>query len=63
MPIMLLILWLALIGLVVWAVTTYIPMPAQIRTLIIIVAVVLIVIWLIQLTGLIGVGPNVPRLR
>jgi hypothetical protein len=44
-------------------VTTYIPMPAQIRTLIIVVAVVLIVIWLIQLTGLIGVGPNVPRLK
>ncbi len=63
MPILTLVLYLALIGLVVWLITTYIPMPAQIKTLIVVLVVVLLVIWIIQLTGLLGTGPMVPPLR
>jgi hypothetical protein len=63
MPILQLVLILALIGVVVWLVTTYIPMPAQIKTLIIVAVVILLVIWIIQLTGLVNIGPNVPRVR
>jgi hypothetical protein len=63
MPILTLVIYLAIIGLIVWLVTTYIPMPAQIKTLIIVVTIVLIVLWIVQLTGLIGSGPVVPRIR
>ena len=61
MPLLTLVVYLALIGLVVWAVTTYIPMPAPIKTLIVVLVVVVIVLWIISLLGL--VGPMVPRLR
>ena len=54
---------LAVIGVVVWLVTTYVPMPAQIKTLIIVVVVVLLVLWVIQLMGLTTFGPTVPRVR
>lgn len=45
------ILVLALIGLLVWAITTYVPMPAAIRTLIIAVVVICIVLWLLRIFG------------
>lgn len=61
MPIITLILWLAIIGVLTWLATTYIPMPPQIKTLIIVVVVVLVVLWIIQLIGF--VGPTVPRFR
>jgi hypothetical protein len=63
MPIIMLVVWLALIGLAVWLVTTYIPMPDAIKKLIVIAVVVLVVLWLIQLTGLATLGPAVPRLH
>lgn len=62
MPIILFILWLAIIGVVTWAVVTYIPMPDAIKKLIIIVVVVLVVLWLVQLVGVLGSGPTIPRL-
>jgi hypothetical protein len=61
MPILTLVIWLALLGLLVWLVTTYIPMPEPIKRLIVIVVVVLVVLWIVQLVGFIG--PSVPRLR
>lgn len=61
MPIITLILWMALIGLLTWAVTTYIPMPPQIKTLIIVVVIVVVILWIINLVGF--VGPSLPRLR
>jgi hypothetical protein len=59
MPILTLIIYLALIGLAVWLVTTYIPMPDSIKRLIVVVVVVLVVLWLLELIGF--VGPTVPR--
>lgn len=63
MPILLLLLWIALIGLAVWLVTTYIPMSDAFKRLIVIVAVVAVVLWILQLTGILTLGPTVPRLR
>ena len=50
------ILTLALVGLVVWLITTYIPMPAPIKTLITVVVVILLILWLMQVFGF----PDVP---
>ncbi len=56
-----LILLLAVVGFIVYLITTYIPMPQVIKTVIyVIVAVVLI----IYLMGVLGVGDiPIPRLR
>lgn len=55
------ILTLALVGLIVWVVVTYIPMPAPIRTLIIVFVVILLVLWLLQIFGFSDIP--VPHLR
>lgn len=47
-----LIIVLALVGLITWAVTTYIPMPATFKRLILIVVIVCVVVWLLGLFGL-----------
>ena len=43
-----LILWIAMVGLVVWAIQTYIPMPPIFKTVITIIAVIFCVILLIS---------------
>ena len=47
-----LVITLALVGFVVWAVTTYVPMPEAFRKAIVVVVVVLLVLYLIQVLGL-----------
>lgn len=47
-----LILMIALMGLVVWAVTTYVPMPAPFKTAIYVVAVILLVLYVLQVFGI-----------
>lgn len=46
-----LLLYLAVFGLVVYLIVTYIPMPAPVRTIIIAIAVILLIIWLIGNLG------------
>ncbi len=46
-----LIISIALVGLIVWAITTYIPMPAPFKTAIMVIAVVCLVLYLIQFFG------------
>lgn len=53
------VLLIALIGLVVWLLTTYIPMPEQIKQLIIIFTVIVILLWLLQQFGLISGAPSI----
>ena len=56
-----LILTLALIGVLTWAVITYLPMPQGIKNLIVIIVIVLIVLYLIRI---IGVGDiPIPTIR
>ena len=46
-----LILGIALLGLVVWLITTYVPMPAPFKTIIYVIAVVILVLYLVQAFG------------
>lgn len=56
-----LIVILALLGLLYWAVTTLIPMPTQIQRVILVVVVVIAVLLVLQAFGLLPAG--VPHLR
>ncbi len=48
MPLLSLVLTLAVIGLIIWLVTTYVPMPAPVKTVIIAIVVIVLCIWLLQ---------------
>jgi hypothetical protein len=52
MSVLALILILALLGLITWAVITYVPMPAGIRNLIVIVAVIAGVLYALSAFGI-----------
>ena len=57
-----LILTLALIGLVLYLIETYIPMAAPIKLLIRVVIVVVVVLWLVRVLGIADVPiPRVGR--
>ncbi len=45
------IVTLAIFGLIWWLVTTYIPMAAPVKTVINVIAVVVLCLWLLQFTG------------
>lgn len=51
MDLIILVLGIALIGVIVWAVTTYVPMPPIFKTLIYIVAAVALILWLVRHLG------------
>ncbi len=57
MDLVILILGIALIGVLVWAITTYIPMEPVFRTIIYIVAAVALVLFLVRQFS--GSVPNV----
>lgn len=46
-----LLLTLALFGFLLWLITTYIPMPAPIRQVIIVIAVIVLILWLLSIFG------------
>ena len=56
MDIISLIVVLAVLGLVFWLVTTYIPMPQPVKTVITVLAVVIFCIFLLQWAGLTHLG-------
>jgi hypothetical protein len=41
------LLGLAIVGLIVWLIVTYIPMPAPFKTVIIAIAAIVLIIWLL----------------
>ena len=55
-----LVLWLALVGFVVWLIITYIPMPDIFKKVIPGIVAVLIILYLIQLFG---IDFPIPRVR
>ncbi len=61
MAIIQLLVLLAVIGLFVWAITSLIPMPAQISKIIVVVAIVICVFVVLQAFGLMPSG--VPSIR
>ena len=53
-----------LVGLALWLVNTYIPMAAGIKSLLNVVVFVVVLIWLLQVFGLIGSIPiRIPPLK
>ena len=58
------IIILILVGLALWLVNTYIPMAAGIKSLLNIVVFVVVLIWLLQVFGLIAHVPiHIPPLK
>lgn len=51
-----LIVVLAVIGLVAWAVTTFIPMPGNIQTLIVVVCGIVALLYVLSAFGVLGGG-------
>ena len=60
-----LVLTLIVVGVLLWAVNTYIPMDGKIKKILNIVVVICVVVWLLWAFGIIGrVGDiRVPQLR
>ena len=56
---------LVVVGLILWFINTYIPMAGGMKSLLNIVVFVVVLIWLLQLFGLIGPikGIHIPNLR
>ena len=57
-----LILTLALIGVALYLLNTYVPMAPPIKTIINVVVVVLVILWLVNVFGLLSHDIPVPRL-
>ncbi len=54
MPLINIIITLVIVGVVLWAINTYIPMAKPIKTILNVVVVVVVSLWLLQIFGLIG---------
>ena len=64
MPILMLLIWFALIGLVAYLIIRFIPMTAGVQTVIKIAAVIFCVLILLSALGIgLNSGPLVPRIR
>lgn len=51
MDLIYLVLAIAVVGCLVWAITTYIPMPPVFKTAITIIAVIVVILYLVQRLG------------
>jgi hypothetical protein len=58
------VLVLIVVGLIMWLVNTYIPMAGGIKSLLNVVVFVVVLVWVLQVFGLVGAIPiRVPPLR
>lgn len=58
-----LILTLAIVGVIVWAVVTYIPMPDVVKKAIIVVVAICIIVYVLRAFGVMGTDIPVPQLH
>jgi len=56
-----LILFLVIIGVVLWLIETYLPLDPVIKIIIRVILVLVIIFWLLQMFGI--TGPSLPRLK
>ena len=65
MSLMNIVVILVVAGLIMWLINTYIPMAAAIKSLLNIVVFVVLLIWVLQVLGIIGsvAGMRMPALR
>ena len=59
MDLIILVLWLSVIGFVVWALTTYVPMPPPMKMIIYVFAAIVMILFLVHQFS--GSVPNVLR--
>jgi hypothetical protein len=59
MPIVTVLLVIVLAGVVLWAINQYVPLDGKVRSILNLVVVVLLVVWLLQVFGLIDPILNV----
>ena len=57
-----LVLTLAVVGVLLWLLNTYVPMDGKIRSIINVVVVIVVVVWILQGVGLLGSLQNI-RIR
>ena len=57
-----LVITLIIVGVVLWLINTYIPMASSIKTILNIVVVLVVVVWLLEVFGIVS-GLNSFRLR
>jgi hypothetical protein len=58
------VLALVIIGLIMWLINTYIPMAGGIKSLLNVVVFVVVLIWVLQIFGLVGAIPfRIPPLK
>ena len=60
MPLIQLIIVLAIVGVVLWVINSYIPMQTTIKKILNVVVVVAVVVWLLSVFGVIG---NISSIR
>lgn len=60
MPLLTLVIVIVLVGLLLWAVQTFIPMDAKVRLLLQVVVIVVLLLWVLQGFGIL---PTNVRLR
>ena len=65
MPLVNIVVVLVVAGLLMWLINTYIPMAAGIKSLLNIVVFVVVLVWLLQVFGVIGpiAGLRMPKMR
>jgi hypothetical protein len=54
MPLITVVIYLILVGVLLWLVNNYIPMDGKIKQIVNILVVVVVVIWLLQVFGVMG---------
>ncbi|MEI9810084.1 MAG: Thivi_2564 family membrane protein [Bacteroidota bacterium] len=54
MPLLTIFLVLIVVGVILWLINTYIPMDRKIKNILNVVAVVVLIIWLLQVFGLLS---------
>ena len=59
MPLISLVVVLIVVGVLLWLVNTYIPMVSKIKSILNAVVVIAVVIWLLQVFGLLGSLQNI----
>lgn len=54
MPLITLVLMLIIVGVCLWAINSFIPMDAKIKTILNVVVVLVVVLWLLSASGMLG---------
>jgi hypothetical protein len=60
MPLIQLIIVLAIVGVILWVINSYIPMQSTVKKILNVVVVVAVVVWLLSVFGVIG---NISSIR